>query len=230
MRHFLDTRKKKFVSIGFVFFAALLLLAGLRYAGRVRFQRQLAEKIIRFHVIANSDSAEDQALKLTVRDAVGGSMAGALAGASDAAASRKILTEHLADIEQAARQTVREAGYDYAVKAQLLQTQFPVKTYGFYTFPAGTYEALELVIGEGKGHNWWCVMYPNLCFSGSVYECVGEENETGQQCEDADAEESGNALRQVLSVEEYEKVLAAGNYRVQFRYLPFLNELCGDGR
>ena len=196
--------------------AACLLAAstGGQYEKRFRLQRQIADKIIRFHVIANSDTGEDQELKLAVRDAVGAALGERLAGADSREASEKILEREIPRIEQTAREVVAEAGYDYEVTASLTETDFPVKTYGSYTFPAGEYEALEIVIGEGAGHNWWCVMYPNMCFSGSVYEVVDEDAES--------------SLKEVLSAEEYEEVFSSGNYRVRFRYLDLLNELCGQ--
>ena len=175
------------------------------------YQEDIAKRVLRFHVLANSDSEEDQALKLKVRDAVGSYMAPKMKEASDVEDCERIVEENMQKITAAAEEVIREEGYDYTVTAQLGDAKFPVKTYGAYTFPAGTYEALNLVIGAGEGHNWWCVMYPNMCFSGSVYEVVEE-----------DAKES---LEEVLSPEEYKEVLSSGNYKVQFKYLSFLNDL-----
>lgn len=206
--------KKRIVYIlWFVVCGAVLLLGG-EYIRRQRMQREIAEKIIRFHVIANSDTKEDQALKLKVRDAVGGRMQQLLNGVNDRVECEKVLYENREVITETAEQVIEEEGYEYEVETVLREVNFPVKTYGDYTFPAGDYEALEVVIGAGSGHNWWCVMYPNMCFSGSVYEVVEE-----------DAEES---LKEVLSEEEYKEILETGNYRVQFKYFTFLNGLC-DG-
>lgn len=189
----------------------LLVLLGVQYARRQQLQHGIAEKVLRFHVLANSNSDEDQNLKLLVRDAVGAEMAGYLAGSSDRAECERIVTQHLDEITATAERIVAEQGYDYQVRASLGEVDFPVKTYGNYTFPGGTYEALKVEIGEGKGHNWWCVMYPNICFSGSVYEVVDEE--------------ADEALQEVLSEEEYAKVFSSGNYKVEFKYLTFLNGL-----
>lgn len=206
--------KKRIVYIlWFVVCGAVVLLGG-EYIRRQRMQREIAEKIIRFHVIANSDTKEDQALKLKVRDAVGGRMQQLLNGVNDRVECEKVLYENREVIRETAERVIEEEGYEYGVETVLREVNFPVKTYGDYTFPAGDYEALEVVIGAGSGHNWWCVMYPNMCFSGSVYEVVEE-----------DAEES---LKEVLSEEEYKEILETGNYRVQFKYLTFLNGLC-DG-
>lgn len=188
----------------------LLLLLGIQYGKNRRLQQQIAEKVLRFHVLANSDNEADQELKLAVRDAVGAQMGELLSGVKSRAACEEIVRENLDGITETAKAVVTEAGYDYAVHASLEEVEFPVKTYGSYTFPAGEYEALKVVIGAGEGHNWWCVMYPNMCFSGSVYEVVDEESE--------------EKLREVLTEEEYEKVLTLGDYEVRFKYLSFLNE------
>lgn len=198
---------------GIIFCMAVVFLGG-QYLRRQELQKGIAEKIIRFHVIANSDSTEDQQLKLAVRDAIGQEMGKSLEGVTDKEACETILTEQLSRIEQTADAVIAEAGYQYKTQAYLTTTEFPVKSYGDYTFPAGDYEALELVIGAGEGHNWWCVMYPNMCFSDSVYEVVEEE--------------SKESLQQVLSKDEYEEVLSSGNYEIRFRYFTFLNHL-SDG-
>ena len=188
----------------------LLLLLGLQYGRNLRMQEDIAGKVLRFHVLANSDSREDQALKLAVRDAVGAGMAEVLAGAGDRETCEKIINANLNRIKATAERVVEEWGLDYEVEAALEEVDFPVKTYGDYTFPAGKYEALRVVIGEGEGHNWWCVMYPNMCFSGSVYEVVDEETE--------------GKLREVLDEEEYETVLSSGDYEVRLKCLDFLRE------
>ncbi len=189
----------------------LLLVLGIQYGKQCRLQQGIAEKVLRFHVLANSDSDSDQALKLKVRDAVGAQMAEVLSDAESLAECEELVTANMDAIERTAERVIAQEGYAYTVDAFLQEVSFPVKTYGDYTFPAGEYEALELVIGEGEGHNWWCVMYPNMCFSGSVYEVVDED--------------AKRELRRVLSEEEYETVLSSGNYEVEFKYLTFLNEL-----
>ncbi len=177
-------------------------------------QRQIAEKILRFHVRANSNSRADQALKLKVRDAVGAYMQQQLDGVQDIRECSLIVQENLAQVIKTAQQAVAQEGYDYSVDARIETVAFPQKTYGNYTFPAGDYQALNVIIGSGKGQNWWCVMYPNMCFHGSVYEIVDE-----------DAEKS---LQQVLSGDEYDAVLKSGKYRVRFKYLDFLNRFIKD--
>lgn len=189
----------------------LFLLLGIQYEKRIRLQQSISEKVVRFHVRANSDESYDQELKLKVRDAVGSEMAKLLEDASGRDECEQIILDNMQMIETVAETVIASEGYTYEANAYLREVDFPVKTYGDYTFPAGSYEALEVVIGEGEGHNWWCVMYPNMCFSGTVYEVVDED--------------AKQALKEVLSEEEYEQVLAEGNYQVQFKYLTFLNEL-----
>ena len=122
-------------------------------------QRDMSQKVLRFHVLANSDSQTDQALKCAVRDRVGTMMAEKLQNADSLEESTDVVTENLQEIETCAANVIRENGYDYPVHAALETCAFPEKSYGDYTFPSGTYEALRVVIGSGEGHNWWCVMY-----------------------------------------------------------------------
>ena len=154
--------------------------------------------------------AGKQALKCAVRDRVGTMMAEKLQNADSLEESTDVVTENLQEIETCAANVIRENGYDYPVHAALETCAFPEKSYGDYTFPSGTYEALRVVIGSGEGHNWWCVMYPNLCFANSMYE--------------VDAS-SGEKLREVLEPEEYAAVLESGNYKVRFKMLGFLNRV-----
>lgn len=200
-----------------IFFLLLLLAAGLcrvyQDGREQRIQEGIAEKVLRFHVRANSDSAEDQALKLKVRDAVGAYMRERLKDADSLSECRETVREDLEGIAGAAQAAVRAEGFAYAVAVRLEETAFPEKTYGAYTFPAGEYQALNVVIGSGRGHNWWCVMYPNICFSGSVYKVEDKK--------------AGEALRRALTEEEYSAVLKSGDYRIRFKYLDFLNRWFG---
>ena len=133
----------------------LLALLEMQYVKNQRIQEQIAGKVLRFHVLANSDTAEDQNLKLAVRDAVGSRMAELLSDVPDREACEQVVEAHLPEIAETAQAVVREAGYEYEVHAAIEETEFPSKTYGKFTFPAGKYEALRVVIGEGEGHNWW---------------------------------------------------------------------------
>ena len=150
---------------------ALAALLGARLDGA---QAALADRVIRLHVIANSDSPADQALKLQVRDRI-------LAEAEDlfdqgltVDEARAVLTDQLAGLAAAGAEVVGEAGYDYPVTASLVHNYwFPTKTYTDFALPAGQYTALRIEIGEGAGQNWWCVVFPPLCL-GSVTETVEE--------------------------------------------------------
>ena len=126
-------------------------------------QKQLAGKMIRLHVIANSDSERDQTLKLQVRDAVLDYTTSVLEQSRDRNDAAQRLSETLPEIQRLAASEICSRGYDYAVTARLERTEFPHKDYDSFSLPAGEYTALRLVIGEGKGHNWWCVVYPPLC-------------------------------------------------------------------
>lgn len=170
-------------------------------------QPSIADKVLRFHVLANSNSPKDQAVKLRVRDAVGTYLEPLLENSRTKESCERIVSENLEQIVEIANETLLENGYDYGATAKISSTDFPEKNYGSYTFPPGTYDALNITLGEGGGHNWWCVLYPNMCFRGSVYEVVDTD--------------SGKALRKVLSSEEYEAVIKSGNYKIRFKLLEY---------
>jgi stage II sporulation protein R len=128
------------------------------------FQQDIASKIIRFHVIANSDSKDDQALKLKVRDKVLEYMQPKLKKSKSIDESRKIIKENNEEIISIANRVIKENGYNYSVRSTLSNENFPIKTYGNITLPQGKYEAYRIIIGTGKGQNWWCVMFPPVCF------------------------------------------------------------------
>ncbi|MFG6382710.1 MAG: stage II sporulation protein R [Lachnospiraceae bacterium] len=201
---------KKTVKTGLFVAIALLCFYGYYQYNQHRMTEEIAGKIIRFHVRANSDTTIDQELKLKVRDAIGVYMQPIISDVSNIEEGRQIIKESLKDIEQQASQVIAAEGCDYQVNASLTITDFPEKTYGNYTFPAGKYEALEVVIGKGKGHNWWCVMYPNLCFVNSTYEIVEEEAE--------------KTLEQVLTPEEYKSLMEDKNYEIKFVLFDWLKE------
>jgi stage II sporulation protein R len=121
-------------------------------------------RIIRFRVIAASDSTFDQSVKLKVRDAVLAYLHPELHSAESESAAAAVISGRLPGIRQVAEQTVRSAGSDKQVQVFYGVTAFPDKTYGSVVFPAGNYQALKIVIGAGQGHNWWCVLFPPLCY------------------------------------------------------------------
>lgn len=125
---------------------------------------EIADKLIRFHVIANSDSEEDQALKLKVRDEIIDRMSIKFECAESLDEAREILISSIEEVNNIAREVILEEGFDYDVNTMLSNENFPDKIYGDYIFPQGNYEAYRVIIGSGEGQNWWCVMFPPLCF------------------------------------------------------------------
>ena len=121
------------------------------------------EKIIRLHVLANSDSDADQALKLRVRDGILETVAEIVGDITDRDAAEAALREQLDKIESAAADVLRREGSDYSVSVTLTKEAYPTREYENYTLPAGTYTSLRVLIGEAEGHNWWCVLFPQLC-------------------------------------------------------------------
>ncbi len=137
-----------------VFFTAMCLLS----VETLWTQHRLAEKTIRLHVVANSDSAEDQAQKLQVRDAVLEKVAQITETCSDAASAKREIALHIDEIREAAQ---KETAYD--VQVRLGTEQFETRYYDTFTLPAGEYPALRVNLGKAQGHNWWCVVFPSLC-------------------------------------------------------------------
>ena len=124
----------------------------------------LKDGIIRLHVKANSDTEEDQALKLKVRDRILKETAPLLEKSESIEETRAIVKENLDNIKSIAEEVIKEEGKDYKVEVNFGMTSFPTRKYAEMVLPAGEYEALLVTIGEGKGKNWWCVMFPPLCF------------------------------------------------------------------
>ena len=156
---------------------ALLLgvaLAALAGVWLDRSQAALADQVIRLHVLANSDSEADQALKLKVRDRVLETASDYFVPGATLEETRAVLTEHLADLAAAGADQVAQEGYRYPVTVSLEDNYwFPTKQYTDFALPAGEYTALRVVIGEGGGQNWWCVVFPPLCL-GSVSETADQ--------------------------------------------------------
>lgn len=156
--------KKRIISI------TLLLILVLTLSGAAIAQRQqqrLADKLVRLHVVARSDSHHDQAVKLQVRDAVLACTQPLLEQGGDA---RQILADHLPQIQAAAEQALLNAGEDPVVTVGLGKERFSTREYDSFSLPAGIYEALRVTIGTGEGRNWWCVVFPSLCLTASMAE------------------------------------------------------------
>lgn len=185
-------------------------IAGLRIRRQQTLSQQhIASQIIRLHVIANSDETADQTLKKEVKDQVVTYLRSKMNQAATIQAARQVICQEMDALKQIAEKKIQQEGYDYPVTVSLGTTYFPVKEYGDMAFPAGDYEALRVQIGESKGRNWWCVMYPSLCLVDGVYQTVPEN--------------SKEKLKQVLSTSEYQSLVDGGE-DVQFR-LRFLDWL-----
>ena len=188
------------VLIGILF--SVFVTGSLVQARKDALQEQVASQVLRFHVLANSDSEEDQALKMQVKQKVLDFIKAELPESESLAETKNWVSSHLSEIQMVAKEKVEEAGYSYRVKAEIRDCQFPVKTYGDITFPAGTYEALRIEIGEAEGQNWWCVLYPNLCFYDAIHAVVPEEGK--------------EELEEVLDQEAYELVTSRTIFKIRW--------------
>lgn len=167
-------------------------------------QQGIAGEVFRLHVIANSDTEEDQKLKLKIKTRIVEYLEEILGKDADLEETKEAVLTHLGEIEREAEKLVHEQGFDYPVKAVVEKTYFPKKSYGDCTFPAGEYEALNVKIGEARGHNWWCVLYPSLCFIDDTYGVVAEEKK-----ED---------LKSVLTTEEFLEILGKPEEKKRIRF------------
>lgn len=177
--------------------------------------RSPEDVIVRFHVRANSDSEEDLALKYEVRDAVLAELADGLKTVEDDGAALRYIMQKLPDIRQAARAVVDEAGYDYTISAYIVREEFPIREYGDLVLPAGTYRALRVDIGAAKGENFWCMLYPMMCYTMDAGAVVDSE----------DTEK----LAQALDEESYEKLFVkrdakGDNVKVRLKILEWLQD------
>lgn len=168
----------------------------------------LADRVLRLHVVANSDTDRDQALKLTVRDAVLARAAPWLEGASGQADAEAALAPRLDELAETAADALRARGCDDPVSVAIEDVWFPTKQYDGFSLPAGRYRALRVVIGQGAGRNWWCVLFPPLCL-GSVTEETAETALEGGLSEDQVSLMTGQD----------------GGYVLKFKVIEWWNEL-----
>jgi stage II sporulation protein R len=175
----------------------------------------LEDVILRFHVRANSNSDEDIALKLAVRDAVLVSMGNELGniGTTERDEVLKFLEKNLEKVEDIAKNVIKNNGYDYEVNAYISDDYFPIRQYGELTIPAGTYTALRIDIGNAAGENFWCLLYPTMCYTVDSEAFVSKEGE--------------DSLRQELTEEDYDRLfvnkdLEKGQLKVKFKILEWL--------
>ncbi len=178
-------------------------------------QERIAHKVLRFHVIANSDSEEDQKLKMTVKEVLVNDLSPQLKDINDIEKVRLIVTNQLDAIQSKAESIIRRQGYDYSVAVSLEKCYFPLKIYGNYAFPPGYYEALRVRIGKAEGKNWWCVMFPPLCFVDETYSIVDDNSE--------------KKLLELLTDEEYDALISKRTpVKVRFKLLEKLKGLFTD--
>ncbi len=164
----------------------------------------ISDRVLRLHVLANSDSQEDQALKLKVRDKVLECSAYMLDDAQDLNQAEALIEQNLQDIQKVAQEEVYRQGYDYPVKVELTNMHFNTRVYETVTLPAGEYDALRVSIGEAQGHNWWCVMFPPMCLP---------------------AAEESKELQDVLDPAQMEIVEGGSQYEVKFKTIEVLEDI-----
>lgn len=167
-------------------------------------QKEIAEKIIRFHVRANSDSEEDQALKLLVKDAVVTYLTEEMKASSSKDDSAAYIEKHIDDIEAVALEVINTQGYNYTVHAYLTKEYFPTKSYGDVTIPCGEYDAFRIDIGENAGKNWWCILYPPLCFVQGSYGVATDQSKM--------------LLQNVLDEDEFDYISSASSEDIGFDF------------
>ena len=200
-------KKFKRLKIGRIFVILILLslfilISAISYVDAV--SNNIADSVFRLHVIANSDSKEDQELKLKVRDKLLSYMNIISKDSTNKQEAMQIANEHKEEFTQIAEKVIKENGYNYTVNVQIGKADFPTKYYGDITLPAGTYDALKVQIGEAKGQNWWCVMFPPLCFV-DVSTGIVPDN-------------SKQELKQSLDNEEYDLISKTDNNEISFKF------------
>ena len=193
-------RKKQVICILIALVLAMTGTGSLVKAKEKRVQKSLADEVFRFHVIANSNSKEDQALKLKVKENVIAYMEEMLPESDSVEMTKEWAVSNMQEIERIAKLTLEAEACRDEVKGSIVNCYFPDKSYGDVTFPEGYYDALRIEIGEAEGENWWCVLYPNLCFFDAVHAVVPDEGK--------------DKLKQVLDEEEYKMITALSKFRV----------------
>lgn len=186
--------------------SGLLLTFLLALTGFANNCENLSTKVLRLHILANSDSAEDQSLKLNVRDKIIEKSGDFLNTATDKASAQSLTAENLDNIREIAEQEVQNRGYSYPIKVQITKMYFPTRNYGNTTLPAGHYDTLRVLIGEGKGKNWWCVIFPQMCL-GSV--------------------KNSAAIDSVFSNSEKKIINSSENYEIKFKVVEWFYALKG---
>ena len=158
------------------FLLAFLLSMNRVQSGREALAARLAPSMLRFHILANSDSRSDQAVKLEVRSLLLDYISSHLSAGSDKEATRSYLSDHRAELEAAADRHLKQKGLDYQTTLQLTNCYFPTRVYDDLVIPCGYYDAARIILGKGNGHNWWCVLYPRFCFVDAACKEIPEES------------------------------------------------------
>lgn len=169
---------------------------------------KIPNEAIRLRILANSDSEADQEIKRKVRDAVNKEISAMVEDLTSIEEARALIKSRLPEIHQLAEQVLQEENVDQSVKTEFGQVDFPTKLYGEFLYPAGKYEAILITIGEGKGANWWCVLFPPLCFldfSNGVAVSEGFDEETEEEQEEKAEEDEKEEKEDPLFVEEEEE-------------------------
>ena len=195
------SKKNMIKGILFLAIACMIFVAGQRKSNNI-IQQNLKSNLIRFHVRANSNSRMDQTYKLKVRDAVIDQISPELSEAKTKEEAFKILKMQKNRIKNTAQEILKKEGVKQKVNVHFVQEKFPEKNYGQYTFPEGIYDAVRIDLGAAKGHNWWCVLYPNLCFTNATCAVVDEDGK--------------KELKEALSAEEYEMVTATSEFKIKW--------------
>ena len=197
---------RKTVSISIL---SLILISVLYIFNSISIQHSLANKVLRLHILANSNSSFDQNLKLKVRDKIVEFLTPKLENSTSLNETKKIISGNMDNIKNIASEVVSEYA-DYPIAVSLNSSNFPTKHYQKVSFPAGEYEALKIIIGEGKGNNWWCVMFPPLCFTNSSAGTFNEKSE--------------KTLKENLTDEEYNLINSdKPDVIIKFRLLEWWN-------
>ena len=174
----------------------------------------LASNLIRLHIVANSNSQEDQNLKIKVRDDILGFMGQRLKDQKSAQDAKYMITNSLDEIKSVADATLNRLGYSYPISVSLATYPFPTKVYGDIALPAGDYEALRVSIGNASGANWWCVLFPPLCYL--------------DICESVVADPAKEHLKETLTDEEYQIVTSVSTQnspaRIKFKIVEILQK------
>lgn len=209
-------RNNIILRIGLAIILFSVLTVGVVFANFAeKVNKGLSDNLIRLHVIANSDSSPDQSLKRDVRDIVLNFMKEKLKDSKNIEETKNIINENREEIEKLASAEIMKQGKNYSIKTMLGSYPFPTKAYGDITLPAGNYQALRVVIGKGEGANWWCVLFPPLCFIDASHGVVPESVK--------------QKLKDTLSQEEYKIISSADSadeipVQIKFKIVEFFQD------